>query len=79
MPGGSRTRGRTTADVVVAIKRLELGNDVSVFDNAGVPVDGVSGPGAGFAGKGALCIDRTNGDLYQNKTGTKASPVWIAR
>lgn len=79
MAGGARSQGRYVTDVLVAKSRVDLGNDVVVFKNAGAPTDGVSGTGAGFAGKGSLCIDRTNGDLYQNKTGTKASPTWIAR
>jgi len=45
--------------------------------STGVPVDGVIGTGtfAGAAGKGALLIDVTNGELYINK-GTQASPAW---
>jgi hypothetical protein len=56
-------------------KAASLGNDVVIIQLAGVPVDGTSGTGAGFAGKGSLCIDRTNAKLYQN-TNTKASPTW---
>lgn len=73
---GSRTRGRSGSDVVIASKRFELAGGISVFAHAGVP-DGTTG--AGFAARGSLCIDTTNGDLYQNKTGTTAAPVWIAR
>jgi hypothetical protein len=42
---------------------------------AGAPTDGTSGTGAGFAPKGALCIDYTNANLYING-GTQASPTW---
>ena len=45
------------------------------FTTAGVPTDGTSGDGAGWAGKGSQCTDTTNGKLYIN-TGTKASPTW---
>ena len=55
-----------------------FGNGVWLFHKAGVPVDGTSGTGAGWAGKGSLCVDRTNGTLYQN-TGTKTSPTWTSR
>lgn len=54
---------------------INLGNDVAVIGKAGAPTDGTSGTGAGLAGPGSLCIDRTNAVLYIN-TGTKASPVW---
>lgn len=49
--------------------------EVVWLDVEGVPVDGTSGTGAGFAGKGSLATDITNGDLYIN-AGTKASPTW---
>lgn len=48
---------------------------VGVFSSAGVPVNGTSGTGAGNAGKGSLCVDTTNGDLYINQN-TTASPTW---
>lgn len=53
------------------------GTDVVIFVNAGAPADGEvgTGTGAGFAGKGSLCLDSTNGLAYVNG-GTKASPVW---
>jgi len=55
---------------------LEVGsNNVQLFDGAGVPVDGVSGTGAGDAGKGSIYVDTTNGKLYVNG-GTLASPTW---
>lgn len=41
----------------------------------GVPVDGVSGTGAGWADKGSTAVDATTGKWYAN-TGTKASPTW---
>jgi hypothetical protein len=54
---------------------MRMPNDVNILQNAGVPVDGVSGTGAGFAAKGSLCIDTTNADLYINAN-TSASPTW---
>lgn len=47
------------------------------FLNAGAPANGTAGTGthAGYAPKGALLIDTTNGILYIN-TGTKASVTW---
>jgi len=46
---------------------------VFVLVNAGAPSNGVTG--AGFAGKGCLLSDTTNGVAYIN-TGTLASPTW---
>jgi hypothetical protein len=54
---------------------VEIGNGVWLFTNAGTPVAGTSGTGAGWAGKGSKCVDHTNGVDYIN-TGTKASPTW---
>ncbi len=45
------------------------------FENAGAPSDGGGGTLAGIAEKGALLIDTTNANLYQNSN-TKASPTW---
>lgn len=66
----SRTKGAIAAD-----NGLYLGNDAWLFSKAGVPTAGTSGDGAGWAGKGSLCTDATNGKLYIN-TNTKASPTW---
>lgn len=52
-----------------------FGEPTALFTNAGAPSNGTSGTGAGWAGKGSLCADATNGVLYIN-TGTKASPTW---
>jgi len=41
----------------------------------GVPTSGGSGTLAGYAGKGMLLIDTTNGILYIN-TGSITSPTW---
>ena len=49
--------------------------DVWEMADPGVPVDGTSGTGAGFAGIGSMYTDTTAGNKYIN-TGTKASPVW---
>src|SRR3972149_755264 len=48
-----------------------------VWQNAGVPVDGVAGTYAGHAWleKGDLLVDIINATLYQN-TNTQASPTW---
>lgn len=54
-------------DTEVALQRF--------LTKAGAPVDGASGDGAGFAPKGKLLIDYTNGELFIN-TGTMALPVW---
>jgi len=43
--------------------------------NAGVPTDGTSGTGAGYAQTGSRCIDKTNGKIYVNEN-TAASPLW---
>jgi hypothetical protein len=43
----------------------------------GAPSSGTSGTGVNKAGKGSLCVDYTNGQLYIN-TGTKASPTWTS-
>jgi hypothetical protein len=56
----------------IAKADLRLSNEVCIFSKAGVPG---SGDGAGYAEKGSLCTDRTNGKLYVN-TGTKATPTW---
>ena len=52
-----------------------LKRNVIIIPNAGVPVDGTSGTGAGQAGIGSLCINYTSGLLYIN-SGTLDSPTW---
>lgn len=47
----------------------------AIFHNAGAPTDGTSGTLVGLAPPGALVLDTTNGNLYQN-TNTLASPTW---
>lgn len=49
--------------------------EVCWLEKAGVPTDGSGGDGAGFAEKGSLCTDLSNGNLYINGN-TKASPTW---
>jgi hypothetical protein len=51
---------------------IDAANDVLIMTNAGVPDATV---GAGLAGKGSICTDRTNGTAYVNK-GTKTTPSW---
>lgn len=48
------------------------GKDVVIIPNAGVPGANV---GKGYAGKGSLCVDYTNGKLYING-GDKTTPAW---
>jgi hypothetical protein len=66
----------------LAAKNLQAAHNTLAFHkllplvNQGAPTNGVTG--AGTQDKGAICIDMTNGTLYQN-TGTLASPVWTAR
>lgn len=59
--------GTTTAPIWVTAPTL--------LTNAGAPTDGGSGTGAGWAGKGSICSDTTNGIAYIN-TGTAGSPTW---
>ncbi len=83
--GCTRARGGTSAATHAAGKAvtliespqpsLKLGSDVVVLKFAGVPVAGTAGTGSNVAAKGSLCIDTTNGTLYQN-TNTLASPTW---
>lgn len=54
---------------------VRLSYEVCVLNGAGAPTDGAAGTGAGFAEKGSLYLDRTNGKAYING-GTKASPTW---
>lgn len=54
---------------------MGAGNGVQVFTNDGVPSNGTTGTGAGWADIGSLCSDHTNGKLYIN-TNTMASPTW---
>lgn len=50
---------------------ITIGVDTVLFTNAGAPTT----QGAGFAGKGSICVDITNANLYVN-AGTKATPTW---
>jgi hypothetical protein len=52
---------------------LQVTGNAVIISNAGVPVDGTTGDN--FAGKGSVCIDITNGDLYIN-SGSITAPVW---
>lgn len=54
---------------------LQFAPDTWLFTTAGAPTSGSSGDGAGWAGKGSLVSDTTNGKLYIN-TGTMSSPTW---
>ena len=65
-----RTQGYTGQDAGV-----EVGAGAITFGFSGAPVNGTSGTGAGFAGKGSLLLRTDNGTLYQN-TNTTASPTW---
>lgn len=57
------------------VGRMVIQNSVLFLSDAGAPVDGVSGTGAGDAGIGSLYVNVTNGDHYRN-TNTQASPTW---
>jgi hypothetical protein len=50
-------------------------HEVCDLEGDGVPTDGSSGTGAGFAGPGSRYTDYTNANLYINGN-TKASPTW---
>lgn len=54
-------------------------NDVCIIEGDGVPVDYTDGDpaatGEGWAAKGSMYIDFTNGKWYKN-TGSKAEPAW---
>ena len=54
--------------------QIRLTEDVVIFTNAGAPVNGTTLDNV--AGKGALCIDTTNGELYIN-TGTLTDSTWV--
>lgn len=54
---------------------LDAAMETCMIVKAGTPVDGTSGTGAGYAGPGSLCIDKTNAKAYIN-TNTAASPLW---
>jgi hypothetical protein len=63
---GKSSVGYTQADV-------RLSNGWVIMGGSGVPTN--SSTGAGYAGKGSLYNDWTNGKLYIN-TGTNAAPTW---
>jgi len=60
---------------MMAMLRTLVDAGVVIAPNNGVPVNGISGTGAGSFDTGTMIINTANGDLYAN-TGTKASPVW---
>lgn len=68
-------------EVVMPIAKasLRLDREVCVILVDGVPVDYTdgdpAGTGEGYAAKGSLAVDYTNGKLYIN-TGTKTQPAW---
>ena len=61
----------TTGTAVSAILKM-------INTNAGTPTDGTSGTLAGQAPRGALLINTSAAELYQN-TNTMASPTWTLR
>lgn len=71
-----RRPAQATRGAISAPTGMHIGNSVYIFQGAGVPTDGTSGDGAGWAGPGSLYLDRTNGELYTNQ-GTEASPTWV--
>ena len=52
-----------------------FGNGVWLFTHSTTPTDGTSGTGAGWAGKGPVCLAVDTGEIYTNPH-TKASPTW---
>lgn len=64
----------SSTNIQAALRAL-ADNSLLPIVNAGAPVNGTSGTGAGVAGPGCLLIDTTNKFLYIN-TNTKASPTW---
>jgi hypothetical protein len=65
---------RFIKNIWAGLKQLS-NNDIWDVVDAGAPVNGTSGTGAGFVGIGSVYINTTNGARYIN-TGTKASPTW---
>ena len=57
------------------ILRKKLRSTVVVLVDTGLPTDGTSGTGAGYAGPGSLYVRTSTPGLYVNR-GTKASPTW---
>jgi hypothetical protein len=53
-----------------------INQDVPILTNAGAPTSGAAGTYFNQAGKGAIIIDTTNGNIYIN-VGTKAVPIWM--
>ena len=64
------------ANATAMLKNL-IENGIFFHAEAGVPVDGASGTGAGVMGLGSLIYDTTGRQWYQN-VGTKAVPNWDA-
>jgi len=62
-------------DLAILKAEVRMSHETCMLQLGGVPVDGVSGTGAGFAGPGSICVDYTNANLYVNAN-TKASPTW---
>lgn len=60
---------------IAAKSGVMFGDGVWLFTTATTPSDGTSGDGAGWAGKGSICVALDAGEIYTN-TGTKASPSW---
>lgn len=55
---------------------LRFKNDVVLpIVGTGVPVDGTSGTGVGYAGPGSIYVNYSTGYHYRNQN-TKASPTW---
>lgn len=67
--------GSFTPVNIFAMLRALVNNGCPILSNPGAPSSGASGTFSGVAGKGALLIDYTNSNVYQN-TGTLTSPTW---
>lgn len=63
------------SDLAILKADIRMSSDVVILSVIVDPTNGVSGTGAGFAGKGSLAINRVTVGLFIN-AGTKASPLW---
>jgi len=73
---GNRQTAQITKGGIGSKSGVMFGDGVWLFTTATTPADGVSGDGAGFAGKGSIVSALDTGEMYTNQ-GTKASPTWV--
>lgn len=72
---GNRQVASITKGAIGSKAGLMFGDGVWLFATATTPSDGTTGDGAGWAGKGSICVALDAGEIYTN-TNTKASPTW---